>query len=145
MNAYLDASALVKNYVAETGSKEVSQLLSRADLLATSVLSRAEVPAALAKAARVGWLTREAADAARQVFRSQWPALMGVQATEALMALADTLAWEYGLRGYDAVHLASALTWQEALGEPALLATFDKQLWSAASKAGLASWPETLE
>ena len=60
------------------------------------------------------------------------------------MALADTLAWDYGLRGYDAVHLASALTWQEALGEPVLLATFDKQLWSAAPKAGVAIWPETL-
>jgi uncharacterized protein len=144
MNAYLDASVLVKTYVAEAGSKEVGQLLSRADLLATSVLSRAEVPAALAKAARVGWLAREAADAARQAFRAQWPALMGVQVTEALMALADTLAWDYGLRGYDAVHLASALTWQEALGEPVLLATFDKQLWSAAPKAGVAIWPDTL-
>jgi hypothetical protein len=32
-----------------------------------------------------------------------------VQATEVLVARADELAWELGLRGYEAVHLASAL------------------------------------
>ncbi|MCL5996710.1 MAG: type II toxin-antitoxin system VapC family toxin [Chloroflexi bacterium] len=62
---------------------------------------------------------------------------------KALMARADTLAWEHGLRGYDAVHLASAVIWREAPGESVTLATFDKQLWEAAPKAGLAIWPET--
>ena len=60
------------------------------------------------------------------------------------MVLADQLAWQHNLRGYDAVHLASAVTWQEALGEVVTLATFDKQLWVAATRAGLVSWPESL-
>jgi len=62
-----------------------------------------------------------------------------------LVARADSLAWEYGLRGYDAVHLASALLWQEALGEPVTLATFDKPLWEAAQQAGMGVWPEDLD
>jgi predicted nucleic acid-binding protein len=49
---------------------------------------------------------------------------------------AEALAWEHGLRGYDAVHLASALTWQESVGEQIVLATFDQQLWEAASERG---------
>jgi uncharacterized protein len=144
MNVYLDASVLVKSYIAEVGSKEVMRLIARADLLATSLLSRVEVPAALAKAVRVGWLEADKAAVALQSFRTQWHDFMCVQATESLMVLADTLAWEHGLRGYDAVHLASALTLQDALGEPVTLAAYDKQLWNAASMVGLANWPEKL-
>jgi hypothetical protein len=59
--------------------------------------------------------------------------------------LADTLAWEYGLRAYDAVHLASALPWQAAINEPVTLATFDRQMWHATTPAGLRAWPDTLD
>ena len=144
MNGYFDASALVENYVEEAGSKNVGELVVRAELLATSVISRAEIPAAFAKAVRRGWLVREAAAGALQTFRAQWPAWLRIQATEGLLTLADTLAWEYGLRVHDAVHLASALTWQEALGDCVTLATFDKELWETAPKAGLAVWPDKL-
>jgi predicted nucleic acid-binding protein len=142
MNVYLDASAMVKSYVAEAGSTEVRQLMTLAGLLATSLLSRVEVPAAIAKAARVGWVPREKALAVVQVFRVQWPDFICVQATEALITMADSLAWEQGLRGFDAVHLASALTWQGVLGESVTLATYDKQLWEAASRVGLDAWPK---
>jgi hypothetical protein len=54
------------------------------------------------------------------------------------------LAWEHGLRGYDAVQLASALTWQESVGEQIVLATFDQRLWDAAKRTGLKAWPEEL-
>ncbi|MFW6136006.1 MAG: hypothetical protein ACOC7N_04210, partial [Chloroflexota bacterium] len=51
--------------------------------------------------------------------------LVRVQATEMLVARADTLAWELGLRGCDAVHLASALWWQEGLDQPVAMVVFD--------------------
>jgi predicted nucleic acid-binding protein len=38
---YLDASALVKRYVAERGSKEVIELTAAAEIVATSLISRA--------------------------------------------------------------------------------------------------------
>lgn len=56
MLLYLDASALVKRYVMETGSKTVMKITGAADIVATSILSRAEVVAALCKAIRVGTL-----------------------------------------------------------------------------------------
>ena len=65
--------------------------------------------AALAKAVRTNALPAGDASAAMQVFRSEWPRLVRIQASEAVIAQADSLAWELGLRGYDAVHLASAL------------------------------------
>jgi predicted nucleic acid-binding protein len=57
---------------------------------------------------------------------------------------ADSLAWELGLRGYDAVHLASALLWKEGMGQEVALATFDQQLWEAASQLGLVPFPDDL-
>ncbi|MGC2063967.1 MAG: hypothetical protein WA610_13405 [Thermodesulfovibrionales bacterium] len=64
--------------------------------------------------------------------------------TEVLLSRAATLAWEQGLRGYDAVHLAAAHVWQDIIGEPVTLASYDRQLWEAAKVTGLTSWPESL-
>jgi predicted nucleic acid-binding protein len=141
MILYLDASALVKHYVVEAESAEVDQLLVRADVVGTATISRAEVAAALAKAVRMGTLTRDEAEAALQVFRAEWVDLVRLQLSEAILAQADTLAWDYGLRGYDAVHLAAARFWQSSLGEPVTLATYDRQLWQAGDAIGLVAWP----
>ncbi len=144
MILYLDASALVKRYVAEPGSAEVSSAISQALATGTALISRAEVAAALAKAVRVTALTREEALAGLQVFRNEWVDLIRVQVTEVVIARAEALAWDHGLRGYDAVHLASACVWQDTLGERVTLATFDKHLWTAAGTVGLEAYPADL-
>jgi predicted nucleic acid-binding protein len=141
---YLDASALVKRYVAEVGSTEVRHLISQADAVGSSLISRAEVAAALSKATRLEALTSEEASAALYVFRAQWADLIRVQPTETIAARADGLAWEHGLRGYDAMHLATALFWQDTLGEAVTLATFDRQLWRATQDIGMLPWPKDL-
>jgi hypothetical protein len=43
------------------------------------------------------------------------------------------------------VHLTAALVWQETLGEPVTLATFDRQLWQAGRAARLTAWPDDLD
>ena len=144
MILYLDASALVKRYVAELGSPEVSAAISRAQVTGTALISRAEVEAALAKAVRLQALTQEEGLASLQVFRNEWPDLVRVQVTEMVVAQAGSLAWDHGLRGYDAVHLAAASAWQGALGERVTLATFDKHLWAAAESVGLEAYPADL-
>lgn len=125
MILYLDASALVKRYVAERGSMEVAAAVAAASPAGTAVISRAETAAALAKAVRMGIITKEDATAALTRFQREWPHFIRLQVTEALVARAAALAWSHGLRGYDAVHLAAALTWQDAMGQPVRVATFD--------------------
>jgi len=142
--AYLDASALVKRYVIERGSAETIELTITADVVATSLMSRAEVAAALAKAARSGLLSDDEARKAQRTFAGEWPDLARIPVTEALVARAETLAWDHALRGYDAVQLASALTWQESVGTDIVVATFDTQLWKAARQVGMKAWPENL-
>jgi len=145
MIVYLDASALVKRYIVEAGSAEVNHLITDAGATGTSLISRAEVAAAIAKAVRVKVLAHDEAVTALRSFRAQWTDLVRLQLSETVVAQADALAWEYGLRGYDAVHLASALFWQEAMEETIMLATFDRQLWQAGRDAGMLAWPQNLE
>jgi predicted nucleic acid-binding protein len=140
--AYLDASALVKRYLAERGSRETIALTAESEMIATSIVTRAEVAAGLAKAARTGLVTENLARGAQRSFAGDWQDLVRVPVTEALVQRAEALAWDHGLRGYDAVQLASALTWQESVGIEILLATFDQQLWEAAPKTGVRAWPE---
>ena len=61
-----------------------------------------------------------------------------------VVAQAGNLAWDRGLRGYDAVHLAAASAWQDALGERVTLATVDDHLWAAAEPVGLEAYPADL-
>jgi len=144
MIVYADASALVKRYVAETGSSDVVELTADASLVATALVSRAEVSAALARAVRSSVLDRDAGRRAQRRFVKEWPEFARVAVTESLVARAEALAWEHDLRGYDAVQLASAITIRESVGEEVVLATFDRQLWQAAPEVGLEVWPQRL-
>lgn len=144
MILYLDSSALVKRYVQESGSQEVARALEDAALVGTVLVSRVEVAAALAKAVRVKALTHDEAWLSLQAFREEWPDLVLLQVTDLLITRADNLAWEQQLRGYDAVQLAAAILWQELMGEQVTFSTFDRRLWAAAQRAGLAAYPRSL-
>jgi predicted nucleic acid-binding protein len=144
MILYLDASALVKRYVEEPGTTEVKEAVSRATTVGTALISRAEVAAAFAKAVRTSAMTTEEASQALQLFRSQWASYVRVKLSELVVARADSLAWQHGLRGYDAVHLAAALTWRDTLDARVVMATFDRMLWKTAGQSGLDVFPSDL-
>jgi predicted nucleic acid-binding protein len=145
MILYLDSSALVKRYVAEPGSPEVNEMIARAELVGTAIISRAEVSAALAKSVRIEALAQAEASVGLEALRHEWLDFVRVQVTEMVMARADTMAWIHNLRGYDAVQLAAAVLWQEAIGTTITMATFDRQLWRAAEREALLSYPTDLE
>ena len=69
MFLYLDSSALVKRYIDEPHSEEVAHLMDETLAIGTSAISRVEVGAALARAARENRLdaecSRVGADACR--------------------------------------------------------------------------------
>lgn len=144
MILYLDASALVKLYVTELGSKETKEAVASANLVGTSLICRAEVAAALGKSVRMRVLQQREGLSSLQMFRRGWNDFIRMPITEILVARADSLAWELDLRGYDAVHLAAALLWQETTGESVTMATFDQSLWQAAEEVGLAPFPTNL-
>ena len=141
MILYLDSSAIVKRYVTEAHSKELRALMDEAEVAATSMISRVEVAAAFARAVRLQALSQVTGRTSQARFAAEWPDFVRIPVTEVLVARAGGLAWEHGLRGYDAVQLASALAWQDAIGQDAVFATFDQALKDAAEASGLEGWP----
>ena len=142
---YLNTSALVKCYIAEHGSDDVIALMADAAAVATSLVTRTEVAAALAKAVRDDRVDEDEAQRAHRKFLREWPDFGRVPITDAVVERADALAWEHGLRAYDSVQLAAALACEDmvdTLGVDVVLATFDRQLRNAAAKAGLSTWPQ---
>lgn len=144
MILYLDTSALVKRYVMESRSEGVNLLIEQADTVGSAMLTRVEMASALAKAVRMNWVDAQSADEAWQDFLLQWQSFTRISVTTGLVERASRLAWENGLRGYDATHFAAALMWKEVLEVPVTLATFDRGLWLAAKKADMIVWPERI-
>ena len=142
MILYLDTSALVKRYVRESGSEEVSTLIERAEIIGSSLLTQVEMASALSKAVRMKWVDADPAERAWRDFLTHWQSVARLSMTPVVAQRASRLAWEHGMRGYDAAHLAAALLWQESLESPVTLATFDRELWLAAQKEGMSVWPE---
>lgn len=141
MICYLDSSALVKRYLTEPGSLLFRRFIAEAEVVGTVAISRAEVVAAFGKAVRMGAITREIGEAARQIFQIDWRDLARVDVSAALVDRAADLAWGYGLRGYDSIQLAAALKWQQDWDVPLALATFDGRLWEVAARLGLEPYP----
>lgn len=142
MILYLDASALVKRYIQEKGSQDVNAWIETADMVVTGLISRVEVAAAIARAGRMKLISPDEALAALRQFRSEWESFHRLPITESTMARGDSLAVEHDLRGYDATHLACALIWQETIGIPVTLASFDSQLIDAAREVHMSYLPD---
>jgi predicted nucleic acid-binding protein len=130
---YFDASALVKLVVEETGTELAAELWDGCDAALASRLAYPEVRAALAAAARNRDLDTNGLASAEATWEEYWRTVRAVELTPAVARQAGDLAREHGLRGADAVHLASAL----AVGDPDLVvAVWDRRLHAGARAAG---------
>lgn len=137
MILYLDTSALVKLYVSEEGSSLVSEAVKSAERVATSRVAYAEARAALAMAARLGRITEAERAMAVAVFRADWRLYSVVNVSQPLVELAAELAEAKGLRGFDAIHLASSVLIMQGTAEPMCFMAYDRALLLAASDMGL--------
>lgn len=109
---YLDTSALVKRYVEEPGSIWTTALTdpSAKHDLYTGRLTGPEMIAALFRKARVGQITVADAGQATKLFEGDWQQRYQIIELDGSIGNRTmSLASQYPLRGYDAVHLATAL------------------------------------
>lgn len=132
MITYVDTSSLLKLVIDEDGSERAELIWDSADALASVALVVVEGRAALAAARRGGRLGTSQHQRARDEFASLVDGLTIVEVTEELIADAADLAENEGLGGYDAVHLAAALT-----VEATVLTSADAELCDAAERRGL--------
>jgi len=113
--AYFDTSVLVKRYVKEEGSTTARHLLQRYRFLSSAIVS-VEVLSALSRRRTAGELTPRDFLAIRTRLhkdRSYWEL---VEVGALVLSQAEELVQTVGLRTLDALHVASALTFQAASG-----------------------------
>lgn len=118
----------------EEGSDFAAELWSSSYPAASSILAYPEGRAALAAARRLDRLGEESHREALAGFEELYAELVTVGVDQELAVHAGAHAEELGLRGYDAVHLATAL---ELGDDEAVLVTWDRDLAQAAEHVGL--------
>jgi len=133
---YFDASALAKRYLREKGSVKVRRLLS-SDVPATSRLSSVEIASALISRTREGSISDAQRERAMAALDADVAAMLVVELTPAIVAMAQSLLRRHALRAGDAIHLASCIHLQEELQDAATFIAFDDRLIAAAHLEGL--------
>ena len=133
---YFDSSALIKRFVEEPGSKRVEALIEAEPPPATSKVAYAEVHAGLARKPRERGLTPAVHRSASRTFDADWPAYVRVELVDPLLILARDLVQRRPLRGFDAIHLASALRLRDQIGDEVVFVASDDRLLAAASSEG---------
>jgi uncharacterized protein len=128
---YVDSSVLVPLTMTEPTSEACEFFWNSADDVASSQLALVESASALAAARRAGRIGSDQHRRGLRRLHEYWSELGIVDADEAIVTRAAILADQLGLRGYDAVHAASAESIGDhdlvaAAGDPRLLAG-----WSA--------------
>ncbi len=143
---FFDSSALVKRYAREAGTAWMLGLFRRAagHRLYVARITGVEVTAALARKARGKHITMDAATRARmRLQRELEQRFYIVEITPGLLDEAMMLATTHGLRGYDAVQMAAALTANRRRIArnlaPLVLVTADTELLTAGTAEGLAT------
>jgi len=144
---YFDSSALIKNYVQEKGTEEVRTNLQDEEEASrpvfTSVLTFAEIHAALARRAKDRSLSSNEFIRARTNFDSDW--VTGVSAVDlgpGVLSVVRNTVDRFALRGADMVHLASAIWLRDTAvttrsGNQLVFLSSDKSLVKAAAGCGL--------
>ena len=129
---YLDTSALIKRFVSEKGSAFVRGLVNAESPIATAKIAYAEVYAGLMRRRREGDLAANTYDLACRQFESDWRAYVRVDLRDEVLLFAGDLIQRHPLTGFDAIHLASAVSLMSALGENITLCAADERLLKAA-------------
>ncbi len=145
---YFDSSATVKRYVMEPGTDEIDALLDalrdgrpRHTVVFASI-GIVEVVAAFSRLERSGAISAPQWIGLAAQFNTELSSrYLAMELSNAIVQEASALTRRRGLRGYDAVHLASALALRDSLQESGLNAPIfvsaDVDLCAAARNEGL--------
>jgi predicted nucleic acid-binding protein len=122
----------VKLYVREAGTDQTRARLDAASMVATSRVAYPEARAAFARRRREAAITRAALARAVAALDRDLVRLVVVELSAKVAKRAGDLAERRALRGFDAMHLASALEMEELTGIVPGFLCFDDRLQEAA-------------
>ena len=141
MILYADTSAVVKALLRESGSADVERWFEEADEVAASVITYAEACAALGRSARMRRQDEAALAASLATLEEQWSDFFILPVPE---RESGRVALQHGLRGMDAVQLATAMDLRalaraRAAKPEVVVASYDHRLLGAAEQEGFAT------
>ncbi len=138
MIAYFDSSSIVKWFFDEPLMDLARDARDTAEIAVTSLVTLPEVMSAFHRAGKEKRCSRQEVEEVRKEFMRIWPDFQWVKLNGSLANQAGQLVFKHHLRGFDALHLASALFLkQEGSGAEVFFSCFDRRLNRAAKKEGL--------
>jgi uncharacterized protein len=129
---YLDSSALVKRYAAESGSAKVAALIEGDHKIAISWLAIPETLSAIARRAKDGSMRAKELAAIRDQLNQDIQHFLIVQVAGAPVDGIETIIARHALRGADSIHLSTALWLCKATKTPIIFVASDNELLNAA-------------
>ncbi len=131
MICYLDTSALIKLYIKEDGSEIVHEIAKNADYFATSKIAYVESISALVRLQREEKLHANEFLRIKKSFLEDWKRFIVIELTDIILNTAGELIEKYSLRGFDSIHLSSALMLKKQTKHAITGASWDARLWDA--------------
>ena len=134
---YFDASALVKRYITEPGTTVVQRLLRRREIV-TSALTPVELASVFLRRRRAGELSQARFEALLRQLQSDRGHWTLVEASAPVLERAESLLQGFVPIGlWDAIQVASSVTFQAAVGIQVPLVTASVPQRDAALQRGV--------
>lgn len=134
MIVYLDTSSLVKLYVEETGSEKIKDIAYNATVISTSKVAYAEARAAFARKQKEDGFSITNLRKIVEDLNRDWESYFIIEITDGLIRSAGDIAEKHLLRGFDSIHLASAINLKDKTGVEIYFSSNDARLNRAAEK-----------
>jgi uncharacterized protein len=117
----------------------VARLTRPDELVGTATIADAETYSGLTRRHREGDLSAIAYASACEQFERDWSGYVQIRLDEDVLAAARLVIQRHALRGFDGIHLASALTLQSRWDQTVVVVGADQRLLRAAAIEGLAT------
>lgn len=109
MTFYMDASALVKAYALEEGSKSIIEILNNKEDVFLSKVAFAEIIFSLRRKNYNGELKDKDFQGCKNRFEEDWHSFYVVELSDDILSILKNRVIKHPLRALDAMHLATAI------------------------------------
>lgn len=134
MIVYLDTSTLVKLYVDEIGSEKIRDIADQASVISTSKIAYAEARSAFTRKQKEGGFSHRTLREIVDDLNRDWESYFVIEVSDGLIRSAGDLAEKYFLRGFDSIHLASAIQLKNKSRSEVYFSSTDLRLNQSAEK-----------